>query len=69
MNDLGHACDAEGCERPATKLGFAEVPVRPMELALCDEHIEALRAGKLLEISQDPLPDGSYGRPEVAFSE
>lgn len=63
-----HPCDATDCERPATQVGEVKVPVRPLEVRLCDEHVQALRAGKLREMSQDRQPhDGGYARPRLTF--
>lgn len=69
MTDASRTCDAEGCRRPATQVGTAELPIRPIELRLCDTHVAALRARKLRSISQDRKWRGGYERPQVFFDE
>ena len=63
-------CDAEDCTRRATQVGVADLPIRPLELRLCDEHVEALRAGKVRGLSQGGrAQNGSSPRPQVSFSD
>jgi hypothetical protein len=69
MTDASRTCDAEGCERRATQVGTAELPIRPIELRLCDTHVAALQARKLRGISQDRTWRGGYGRPQVSFDD
>ncbi len=70
MTDSGNACDAEHCFRRATQVAVVPLPIRPLELRLCDAHVEALRAGKLQAMSQEPLARGGGStRPQVSFSE
>ena len=61
-------CDAEDCPRPATQVGVAELPIKPLELRLCDEHVEALRAGKVRGLSQRTGWRSDGARPQVSFS-
>ncbi|MDT0277973.1 hypothetical protein [Blastococcus goldschmidtiae] len=70
MTDPGRQCDASDCGRRATQVGVVELPIRPLELRLCDEHVAALRAGKLRGMSQEQRPGGSRSaRPQVSFTE
>lgn len=70
MTDLSRTCDAVDCRRPATQVGVAQLPIRPLELQLCDEHVAALRARKLQGISQGPPPrGGGPARPQVTFAD
>ncbi len=70
MTDAGRNCDAQGCERAATQVGTVPLPIRPLELRLCDEHVAALRAGKVTGLSQERRPrTGSYTRTQVSFSD
>lgn len=70
MDDPGRTCDADTCDRRATQIGVAELPVRPLELRLCDEHVAALRAGKVTGLAQERRRhDGGYTRPRVSFAE
>ncbi|MGY2130181.1 hypothetical protein [Blastococcus sp. SYSU DS0617] len=70
MTDPGHYCDASGCARPATQVGVVELSIQPLELRLCDEHVAALRAGKLRGMSQEQRPGGGrHSRPRVSFTE
>ena len=51
---------------PATQRGVAELPGRNVELRLCDDHLEQLRAGKVREVRRDKAADGPWKRA-VAF--
>ncbi|SDF07224.1 hypothetical protein SAMN05660662_0982 [Blastococcus aurantiacus] len=62
-------CDAQDCPRRATQVGVAELPIRPLELRLCDEHVEALRAGKVRGLSQGTGWRNDGARPQVSFSD
>ena len=63
-------CDAEDCTHRATQVGVAELPIRPVELRLCDEHVAALRAGKVRGLSQGTRTrTGTASRPQVSFTE
>ena len=62
-------CDAEDCTRPATQVGVAELPIKPLELRLCDEHVAALRAGKVRGLSQATGWRNDGARPQVSFSD
>ena len=63
-------CDAEGCTRRATQVGVAELPIEPLELRLCDEHVDALRAGKVRGLSQGTRKrNGTSPRPQVSFGD
>lgn len=70
MTDPGRDCDAAGCARRATQVGVVELPIQPLELRLCDEHVAALRAGKLRGMSQESRPGrGRSARPRVSFAD
>jgi hypothetical protein len=70
MSDSGNACDAEHCFRRATQVGVVPLPIQSLELRLCDDHVAALRAGKLQGLSQEPKRrGGGYTRPQVTFAE
>lgn len=62
-------CDAEDCTRRATQVGAVDLPVRPLELRLCDEHVDALRAGKVRGLSQETGWRNDGARPQVSFSD
>ncbi len=62
-------CDAEHCTRRATQMGTAQLPIRSIELRLCDEHVAALRAGKVRGLSQETGWRNDGARPQVSFSE
>jgi len=66
MTDPENTCDAEMCMLPATQRGVAELPGRNVELRLCDDHLEQLRAGKVREVRRDKAADGPWKRA-VAF--
>jgi hypothetical protein len=70
MTDSRTSCDARDCTRRATQLGTVELPIEPLELRLCDEHVDALRAGKLQGMSQATRRrPGVSTRPQVTFSD
>jgi hypothetical protein len=62
-------CDAEDCPRRATQVGVAELPTKPLELRLCDEHVAALRAGKVRGLSQATGWRHDGARPQVTFAD
>jgi len=62
-------CDAENCTRRATQVGVAELPIKPLELRLCDEHVKALQAGKVRGLSQATGWRNDGARPQVTFSD
>ncbi|RBY76257.1 hypothetical protein DQ239_14850 [Blastococcus sp. TF02-09] len=62
-------CDAEGCTRRATQVGEVPLPIEPLELRLCDEHVEALRAGKARGLSQRTGWRNDGARPQVTFAD
>ena len=62
-------CDAENCTRRATQVGVAELPIKPLELRLCDEHVAALQAGKVRGLSQATGWRNDGARPRVSFSD
>jgi hypothetical protein len=47
----------------------AELPIRPLELRLCDEHVAALQAGKVRGLSQGTGWRNDGARPKVTFSD
>jgi hypothetical protein len=61
-------CDAEDCTRRATQVGVARLPIESLELRLCDEHVEALRAGRVRGLSQRTGWRNDGARPQVSFS-
>ena len=69
MTDAGTICDADTCLRRATQVGTVDLPIRPLELRLCDAHVAALRAGKLRGLSLEARPRGGPARPQVSFDE
>ena len=62
-------CDAENCTRRATQVGVAELSIKPLELRLCDEHVDALRAGRVRGLSQATGWRNDGARPQVSFSD
>ena len=62
-------CDALDCNRRATQVGVAELPIRSLELRLCDEHVAALQAGKVRGLSQGTGWRNDGARPQVSFSD
>ena len=62
-------CDAQDCTSRATQVGVADLPIRSLELRLCDEHVEALRAGKVRGLSQATGWRNDGARPQVSFSD
>jgi hypothetical protein len=62
-------CDAENCTRRATQVGVAELPIKPLELRLCDEHVAALHAGKVRGLSQATGWRNDGARAQVTFAD
>ncbi len=70
MHDPDPLCDASDCSHRATQVGVVDLPIQPVELRLCDEHVAALRAGKLRGMSQDTRSGRAIRtRPQVSFTD
>ena len=68
MTSLGHPCDAKACEREATQAGMLDLPGRHVELRLCDEHVDKLRAGAVRSSSEERGTDGRWKRAAAFFN-